>query len=145
LETRSIDAANADEDDARRAAPMVIPASREALIQSGGSLFVADAHDTVVAFQAPAQPGSPAALAAFPPARASPARAFVEGARRRRAPAPSVSYVRGGADSPAPFDRVLVEEMDVALLPGGQTIFGGLEGFRRATEARARAMIQGEV
>jgi len=145
LETRSIDAANADEDDARRATPVVIPASREALIQSGGSLFVADAHDTVVAFQAPAQPGSPAALAAFPPPRASPARAFVEGARRRRAPAPSVSYVRGGADSPAPFDRVLVEEMDVALLPGGQTIFGGLEGFRRATEARARAMLQGEV
>ena len=146
LETRTIDAANADEDDARvPPTPMVIPASREALIQSGGSLFVADAHDTVVAFQAPAQPGSSAALAAFPPPRASPARAFVEGARRRRAPAPSVSYVRGGAESPAPFDRVLVEEMDVALLPGGQTIFGGLEGFRRATEARARAMLQGEV
>lgn len=119
-------------------------ASRAALVRSGGSLFVADAQDTMVVFLAPAQPGSPAALAAFPPPRASPARAFVERARRLRAPAPSVVHVRGGAESPASFDRVLVEEMDVALAPWGQTVFGGREGFERATEARARAMLEGE-
>ena len=47
-------------------------------------------------------------------------------------------------ENPAPFDRMLVEEMDVALAPGGQTVFGGREGFERATEARARAMLEGE-
>ena len=52
--------------------PTIVGASRDALIRSGGSLFVADAHDTIVVFQAPTQPGSPAALAAFPPARARP-------------------------------------------------------------------------
>ena len=62
----------------------------------------------------------------------------------RRAPAPVVSFVRGGAESPAPFDAALVEEMDVALMPGGQTAFGGLRAFERATEARARAMLEGD-
>ena len=46
--------------------------------------------------------------------------------------------MRGGAESPAPFDAALVEEMDVALMPGGQTAFGGLRAFERATDARAR-------
>ena len=124
--------------------PTIVGASRDALIRSGGSLFVADAHDTIVVFQAPTQPGSPAALAAFPPARGAPARARVERLQTRRAPAPVVSYVRGGAESPAPFDAALVEEMDVALMPGGQTAFGGLRAFERATEARARAMLEGE-
>ena len=134
-----------DDDDDATTSPRVVPidASRDALVRSGGSLFVADAHDAMVVFQAPAQPGSPAALAAFPPPRASPARAFVD-ARRRRAPAPSVAHVRGGAENPVPFDRMLVEEMDVSLAPGGQTVFGGREGFERATEARARAMLEGE-
>ena len=124
--------------------PTIVGASRDALIRSGGSLFVADAHDTIVVFQAPTQPGSPAALAAFPPARGAPARARVERLQTRRAPAPVVSYVRGGAESPAPFDAALVEEMDVALMPGGQIAFGGLRAFERATEARARAMLEGD-
>jgi hypothetical protein len=123
---------------------VVVGASRDALIRSGGSLFVADAHDTIVVFQSPTQPGSPAALASFPPARGAPARARVERLQTRRAPAPVVSYVRGGAESPAPFDAALVEEMDVALMPGGQTAFGGLRAFERATEARARAMLEGD-
>ena len=127
-----------------RRSSVVVGASRDALIRSGGSLFVADAHDTIVVFQAPTQPGSPAALAAFPPARGAPARARVERLQTRRAPAPVVSYVRGGAESPAPFDAALVEEMDVALMPGGQTAFGGLRAFERATEARARAMLEGD-
>ena len=120
-----------------------VGASRDALIRSGGSLFVADAHDTIVVFQSPTHPGSPAALASFPPPRGSPARARVERLQKtRRAPTPLVSYVRGGAESPVSFDAALVEEMDVALMPGGQTAFGGLRAFERATEARARAMLR---
>ena len=52
--------------------------------------------------------------------------------------------MRGGAESPAPFDAARVEEMDVALMPGGQTAFGGLRAFERATAARARAMLEGD-
>ena len=128
-----------------RRSSVVVGASRDALIRSGGSLFVADAHDTIVVFQAPTQPGESRG------ARSVPAGARRARARARRAPpnaprarARRLVRARRRGDGVAPFDAALVEEMDVALMPGGQTAFGGLRAFERATEARARAMLEGD-
>ena len=115
-----------------------IRASRRAMTASGGTVFVADGGDRVAVMYAPAQPGTAAAAAPFPPPRDSPVRAAVDAVREERTVTPRVTFVRGGADDPRAFDEMLAEERDVEGVDGG----GGLAGFVAEVERRARTFMR---
>ena len=69
----------------------------------------------------------------FPPPQRSKLRAAVNAIREERGVTPRVTYVRGGADDPSPFDDLLLEEHDVEGCDGT-----GFVGFLQQVETQAR-------
>jgi hypothetical protein len=51
-----------------------------------------------------------------------------------------VVYIRGGAEDPAPFHDLLIEEQDVDGLEGGSS--GGFVGFLQTVEGQARRFMR---
>lgn len=121
-------------------------ASRDALVTSNGCVFVADAHDSVVVFYGPSQPGHGGATAPFPPQRNSAVRHVVDRVSADRGA--RVRFLRGGVDDCKPFDAALVEELGVVLLVGSGTSHEattahvlGFHGFTRFVEEKARLVL----
>ena len=114
--------------------------SRTALTTSNGAVFIVDAFDVVVVYYAPAQPGSERALSPYPPPQSSAVRTAVNALREARDVTPRVVYIRGGAEDPAPFHDLLIEEQDVDGLEGGSS--GGFVGFLQTVEGQARRFMR---